>query len=247
VGAAPGFLLLHGLAATGAVWAPLVGRLGGPVTWLAPDLAGHGSAPRLESYTLASVAAALPAVPRTSAGLIVIGHSFGGYVAAALADGHLGVQPRAVILLGTKVDFSEAERKRAADLASRPARYFTTFAEAEARYRLVAGLDERIAPGTALLARGVVREAAGYRLATDPAVLAVEVPPLRRLLDAARCPVIVARGEYDAIVSGQQLRAADPDAIDLAGARHNVHVEDPAAVAGLVDRALERSSAAVRR
>lgn len=239
--AAPGFLLLHGLAATGAVWAPLVGRLDAKAAWLAPDLAGHGAAPRLATYTLASMAAALPGVSRAAGGLVIIGHSFGGYLAAALAGERMGVQPRAVILLGTKVEFSPAERERAADLARRPARYFATAEEAVARYRLVSGLDERIAPGTALLARGVVGEVRGFRLATDPAVLAVEVPSLRSLLDAARCPVIVARGERDAIVSREQLRAAEPNAMDLASAGHNVHVEDPAAVAGLVELALERS------
>ncbi|MBS0374153.1 MAG: alpha/beta fold hydrolase [Proteobacteria bacterium] len=241
MGAAPGYLLLHGLAATGAVWAPLAERVGERAAWLAPDLAGHGSAPRLGSYTLESMTAALPALPRAPGGLIVIGHSFGGYVAAALADGRLGVQPRAVILLGTKVEFSATDRERAADLARRPARRFATTAEAEARYRLVAGLDERIAPGSALLGRGTVAEAGGFRLATDPAVLAVEVPSLRGLLEAARCPVILARGEHDAVVSSAQLRAIDPQSIDLAGAGHNVHVEDPAAVAGLVERALARA------
>src|ERR1700746_1815343 len=58
-GDGPRILLLHGLAATGAVWTPLLGCLPGAAQVWAPDLPGHGSAPRCERYELAALAAAV--------------------------------------------------------------------------------------------------------------------------------------------------------------------------------------------
>jgi pimeloyl-ACP methyl ester carboxylesterase len=46
--------------------------------------------------------------------------------------------------------------------------------------------------------------------------------------------VVLARGEHDAMVTGDQLRALTPDAVDLPGLGHNAHVEDPGAVLRLL-------------
>jgi len=170
--------------------------------------------------------------------LYVLGHSFGGYVALALASGWFGARVRGVLAVGTKLSFSDEDRRRAAELARRPSRTFATLPEAIERYRKVSGLDAAIAPGDALLARGTAPDAAGFRLAADPATLGVEVPAFAALLAAARCPVIAIRGEHDPLVSGVELRAAVAGAIDVPGRGHNLHVEDPSALLPLVDRLL---------
>jgi pimeloyl-ACP methyl ester carboxylesterase len=237
---APCFLLLHGLGATGAVWGPVAELLAlrAGSRCIAPDLPGHGAAPWAPRYSVGGAAAALAPAAAAEPGLYVIGHSFGGYVALALASGWFGAQVQGVLTVGTKLSFSDAERSRAAELARRPARIFATHAEAIERYRKVSGLDAVLAPGEALLARGIMREPAGFRLAADPATLGVDAPPFTALLAAARCPVLAARGEHDALVSSAELRAAAPGAIDVPGLGHNLHVENPPALLALVDRLL---------
>jgi pimeloyl-ACP methyl ester carboxylesterase len=234
------FLLLHGLGATGAVWRPVEALLAarGEGRSIAPDLSGHGAARWAPCYSVDAAAAELAPSVAGEPELYVVGHSFGGYVALALASGRFGVRVRAVLTVGAKLSFSDEERGRAAELARRPARIFATHEEAVERYRKVSGLDAGLAPGDALLARGTVRDAAGFRLAADPATLGVDAPPFTALLAAVRCPVLAARGEHDALVSSAELRAAVPGAIDVPGLGHNLHVEDPPALVALLDRLL---------
>lgn len=229
------FLLLHGLGATGAVWHGMERELraGGAAT-LAPDLPGHGAAAAPSAYDVAHLATAVAACVPAGARVVVAGHSLGGYVALALASGAFGFTPRAVLSLGAKLNFSDADRARGADVASKPVRWFATRAEALARYRLVAGLSEQACPDEAYLERGVVAGPQGFRLAADPRAFAIEVPPFRALVDRAACPVRVARGEHDAIVTRAEYTALGLDALDLPGLGHNAQVEDAARVAALV-------------
>jgi pimeloyl-ACP methyl ester carboxylesterase len=232
------FLLLHGLGATGAVWGSVEALLAarGSDRCLAPDLRGHGAAPWAPHYSVGGIAADLAPAVAGAGDLYVIGHSFGGYVALALASGWFGTRVRGVLTVGTKLSFSDAERRRAAELARRPARIFATQEEATERYRKVSGLDEGLAPGDALLARGTVRDGAGFRLAADPATVGVAVPSFSALLAAARCPVLAARGGHDSLVSSAELRAAVSGAIDVQGLGHNLQVEAPQALMALIDR-----------
>src|SRR5260370_42629819 len=76
----PLLALLHGLGATGDVWAgwrPLLARQW-PGRWLAPDPPRHGGPPRLGAGTLQGVAPAIPRIdpPRAPGGLR--GHLTGG-------------------------------------------------------------------------------------------------------------------------------------------------------------------------
>ena len=234
------FLLLHGLGATGAVWGPVAALLAarGGSRSLAPDLRGHGAAPWASSYSVGGAAADLAPAVADERELYVVGHSFGGYVAVALASGWFGARVRGVLTIGTKLTFSAEERSRAAELARRPARVFPTREAAIDRYRKVSGLDAGLAPGEALLARGTVRDGDGFRLAADPATLGVVVPPFGALLAAAACPVLASRGERDPLVSSAELRAAAPGAVDVPDRGHNLHVESPEALVALIDRLL---------
>ena len=248
-GASRCVLLLHGLGATGATWRSVEALLEarGDCRTIAPDLRGHGAAAWRPSYSVEEAAADLAAVVAAERDLYVVGHSFGGYVALALAGSRFGVGVRGVLVVGTKLSFSADERSRAAELARRPARLFASRAEAVARYRKVSGLDERLAPGDALIARGIAADGVGFRLAADPATVGVEVPPFATLLAGTRGPVVVARGEHDALVSSAELRAAAADAIDVPGVGHNLHVEAPAALVALLDRLIAAAAGARQR
>lgn len=47
-------------------------------------------------------------------------------------------------------------------------------------------------------------------------------------------PVLLARGEHDAMVSAAQLAELVPGPVELPGLGHNAHVEDPAALRRLL-------------
>jgi pimeloyl-ACP methyl ester carboxylesterase len=228
-------LLLHGLGATGAVWCGVEAalRARGFAT-RAPDLPGHGTAVRATSYEFDILASAVAAGISADARVIIAGHSLGGYVALALASGDYGFTPAAVLSLGAKLEFTEAERARSAEIAAKPSRWFTTREEALARYRLVSGLTEAIAPDESFLARGIANSSQGWQLATDPRAFAIVVPSFTELLSAVRCPVRVARGEHDALVSHEQCAARGIGVLDLPGLGHNAQVENASVVAALV-------------
>jgi pimeloyl-ACP methyl ester carboxylesterase len=125
-GSAPTLVLLHGLSATGEVWAGLRGLLDGrwQGRWLVPDLRGHGRSSHAAAYSFGQHAADVAALLRPGERLVVVGHSMGGVVGLALASGWFGVDVAAVVGIGIKVSWTEAELARATDLARRPVRWF---------------------------------------------------------------------------------------------------------------------------
>lgn len=87
-------LLLHGLTDSGRCWTDLVERLGPAYRIVAPDALGHGASDRFTPEELSGddpiehMYAALPPLLREIAppgGALVMGHSMGGGLAAALA------------------------------------------------------------------------------------------------------------------------------------------------------------------
>jgi pimeloyl-ACP methyl ester carboxylesterase len=167
-----------------------------------------------------------------------VGHSLGGYVALALASGTYGVHPTAALSIGAKLVFSDADRARGAELAAKPVKWFATRVEAEERYRLVSGLPETLFPDAECIERGVREGEGGFRIATDPAALGITVPGFASLLATTRCPVRIARGEHDALVSREECRALGRNVAELPALGHNAHVENAALVAGLVEELL---------
>lgn len=214
-------VLLHGLAATGSAWAPLLEVCDWPGEVVVPDLPGHGRAPRLDDYSVPSVAAAL-AASLPAGPLALLGHSFGGAVGVAVAG--LRDDVAAVVAVGVKVTWTEADVERFASLASRPPRVLATREEALARHLAMAGLRGRPAEEHG---DGVVEVAGGWSLALDQRALAQVAPDLPGLVAAARAPVALLRGEHDDMVSHAELVSCGAPVSDLAGAGHNAHVDDP--------------------
>src|SRR6266536_2870685 len=169
----PAVLLLHGLGATGAVWAHLTGLVGRRV--LVPDLPGHGKSAPLPHYSFATIAAAVARV-LPEGPLVIAGHSLGGVIALELAAQREVV---GVVALGVKVEWSQDDLAKAASMAARPARFFTSRADAEQAYLKVSGLLG-IAPADPA---GLRETDEGWRLALDPAAFGVGAPDMRGLLE----------------------------------------------------------------
>src|SRR5262245_40699302 len=228
---APELLLLHGLGATGDVWAGMLESAGQwPGRVLAPDLPGHGGSAPLARYSFGALAAETATALDPGSEPVVLGHSLGGVVALELASGRFGIRPRSVVGLGIKVTWSEEELARAAALAARETQWFDADDDALARHLRGAGLDPPVPRDHPAARNGVVEESGRFRLALDGAAFGVGAPDMPSLLAAARCPVVLARGEHDALDTDEQLRALVPDPVVLPGLGHNAHVEDPAAV-----------------
>jgi len=230
-------IFLHGLGATAAVWNGARRALEerGGRRWVVVDLGGHGGSDRETFYSVGQLAAQLAQTLQPESAPVIVGHSLGAYVGLALATGWFGVRVGAVLGIGPKIAWPEADLKAAQDLAARPLRCYATEDEALARYRRVSGLGEELAPGRDVLARGVLHTPDGWRLSQDPGTFAVAGVPFASLASAAQARVILARGERDPMVSYEELHAHARLAYDIQGAGHNAHVEDPRAVLGLIE------------
>ena len=234
-------LFLHGLGATAAVWTGVREALRerGGMRWVAADLGGHGGSDWQPFYSVGQLAAQLAQTIPLELPPVIVGHSLGTYVGLALASGWFGVRVQGLLGIGPKIAWPQADLKAAREFAARPVRCYASEEEAVDRYRRVSGLSEELAPGRKALARGVLQTPDGWRLAQDPGTFAVAGAPFASLAAAANAPVVLARGERDPMVSLEELRAHARQAYDIPGAGHNVHVEDPRAVLGLIEPLLK--------
>jgi pimeloyl-ACP methyl ester carboxylesterase len=233
----PVLVLVHGLGATGDVWAGWWPLLAGrwPGGWIAPDLPGHGGSPPLASYTFDGLAAAVAGIVPPGADAVVLGHSLGGVVGLALASGRFGVGVRAVIGLGIKVSWAGAELERARALADRPPTWFASRDEAAARYLRVSGLAGLLPADDPAVDAGLHGQEGRWRLAMDPRAFAVGAPDMAGLLASSQAQVILARGERDPMNTDTQLARLGAATVTLPGLGHNAHVENPHASLTLLD------------
>jgi pimeloyl-ACP methyl ester carboxylesterase len=230
-------LLLHGLGATGAVWRGVRRALaaeGRGLRCITPDLSGHGKSDWRAMYSVGQLAADLAPLLEGAGKLFLLGHSLGVYVGLALASRWFGLRVDAVLGLGPKVTWSEAEVAGARDLAMRPVRWHAQEMDVLARYRRIAGLDTAIAPAPEWLERGVTQAPEGFRLSQDPRTFGVAGAPFASLVASADARVLLVRGEHDPMVSLQELRMHRSDARDIAAAGHNAHVEKPGELVALL-------------
>jgi pimeloyl-ACP methyl ester carboxylesterase len=229
-------LLLHGLGATGDVWAgwePLLARRWSG-RWLAPDLPGHGGSPPLAAYSFAGLAAAVAGVIPADSPVVVLGHSLGGVVALTLASSGFPARLQAVIGLGIKVAWTEEDLSRAQAVASRPPAWFASRDEAAARYLRVSGLSGLVDPGDPVVDAGLVQRSGRWRLAADPAAIALGLPDVAQLVACSPAPVTLARGELDPMNTDEELSRLGAPAVTLPGLGHNAHVQDPELSASLL-------------
>jgi pimeloyl-ACP methyl ester carboxylesterase len=234
----PVLVLLHGLGATGDVWngwRPLLAERW-PGRWLAPDLPGHGGSPPLAEYTFGGLAAAVAAAVGPGASVVVLGHSLGGAVGIALADGSLGVRVQAVIGLGIKVAWTDDELQRAQALAQRPPAWYGSRDEAAARYLRVSGLAGLVPPDDPAVEAGLRQQDGRWGLAMDQRTFGIGAPGMAELLARSPVPVTLARGGNDPMNTDEQLARLGVPTATLPGLGHNAHVESPQLSFTLLDR-----------
>lgn len=237
-------LLVHGLGATGEVWRrllPLVER-SWPGRWAVPDLRGHGRSVAEPPYGYAVHAADLAALAGESgaARVTVLGHSFGGVVAAVLAGGWFGVRVERAVALGVRIEWTDDEVAGALALAEKPVKVFPSREEAAARHLAFAGLRGLVDPDDDVAAAGVRAVEGGWAVAQDPRVFTAVGPSVETILRRAEVPLRLAAGSNDQMVTLATMRRIDPRAQLIDGAGHNAHWEQPDAVWALLVRGGER-------
>lgn len=236
-------VLLHGLGATAAVWHPFEkilerewqGR------WIAPDFRGHGRSVKEGPYDFAQHARDVGRLlANESAGeIVLLGHSFGGVIAALIGSGAFGVTPRASLAFGVKIRWSDEEKNKALDLAKRPAKIFATREEAVERYLKMAGIFGLMDPSSPDVEAGIAAAGDCWKVAQEPATFSAVDQSVPDALRRANPPVRLAAGSNDPMVTLDDMRAIDANAFLFEGAGHNLHVEAPEQVWQFVQRVLE--------
>ena len=238
---APILLLLHGLGANSAVWhglrPVLEARWRG--RWVAPDLRGHGRSFHRAPYSLGAHAADVAGILGPNERVVCLGHSMGGVVAMMLGSGWFGVQVDHVVACSVKQEWRAEEVAKLRDIARAPVRWFDTRDEALQRYVRVSGLAGLIEPDSDCAARGIVERDGKFRLAMDPRAN-LGGASIERIVAAMNAPLRLAAGENDPMITVEQMRRYDPDAVLLPGLGHNVHVEAPERLWQLVEPIFKR-------
>jgi len=224
-------VLLHGMGANASVWERLLSIVERSWSgrWLAPDLRGHGRSLREGPYGIGAHAADVAALIEAEAPgpVTLVGHSFGGAVAALVATGWFGPRVSGVAAFGVKIEWTEPEIEKARSLAERPAPAFATREEATERYLRISGLAGLADQSSATAAAGVIAVDGRFQVAMDPRAYGAVGPSIAGLLRLAAVPLRLAAGERDPMVTLEQMQRIDPAAQLFAGVGHNAHWEAP--------------------
>jgi pimeloyl-ACP methyl ester carboxylesterase len=224
-------VLLHGLGANASVWnrmRPLIEK-SWQGRWIAPDFRGHGASPYSGPYGFGAHAADIAALivnekPGTT---VILGHSFGGVVGALLATGWFGPQIARLFALGVKFSWTGDEIAKSHELARKPARVFTEKSDAIERYLKVAGLFGMVDQKSDEAAMGVNAVPGGFQTRMDPRAFAAVGPSIPAIFSQIKTPFHLLAGERDPMVSADEMRQFDKNALIIDGAGHNAHYEQP--------------------
>ena len=207
---APVLLLLHGITDSGRCWTDLVERWGSSYRILAPDALGHGASDRFTAEELASAdpiehmyAATLDLLREVSGpgGVLVVGHSMGGGIAAALAAREPSLVRAAVLEDPAWIDTppgSEGEpaRQRVADAQQTAADPEGAIAQCRQ--------DHPTWPVSELPAWAAAKADVDVPfLRTGRAFLDT---PWREIAAAVRPPTLVVTGDHEVLLHGALLR-----------------------------------------
>jgi pimeloyl-ACP methyl ester carboxylesterase len=232
--ARPKLVLLHGGGANAHWWDDVAPALARQWHVVALDFRGHGDSDQPEPRPGAfqrDLVGLLEHIGAPDAALL--GHSMGGHVALLHAARHGGARrPRALVVVDVARGVGGRTR-RLMRLALATRRSYRTREEAISRFRFLPPapgareeLRERIAAAS-------VREEPGGRFAFkfDPRWFAL--PPAEApVLEHVGTPTLIVRGAESPILSregAQSLAREIRDArlVEIEGAEHNVHLEEP--------------------
>jgi pimeloyl-ACP methyl ester carboxylesterase len=226
-------VLLHGLGANRSVWSRItkIADRHWPGRWLAPDLRGHGRSPMQGPFGYGAHAADIADLIKgeDAGNVTLVGHSFGGVIAALAGGGLYGPPVADIAAFGVKIVWTAEETFKAKEMAARPPRRFATHAEAVERFLRLSGLFGLVDPMSDVAASGVIADGDAWRVAMDPRVFGAVGPPVPELLRLAP-QLRLAAGDNDAMVTLPDMQMIDRAARTIAGTGHNVHWEAPAAV-----------------
>ena len=233
--AAAPVVLVHGIGSSGAYFRPLADRLAQRWRVLAPDLAGHGRSPRPRApLTVREHADALAALlaerlagqpaGRDAQRPVLLGHSLGGQVVAALLARHPGAARAAVLLGPTADDRARSPLRQGLRLARNSPREPLSLAPVQAASYL------RCGPRTYL---GTVGPMLSDRVEEH--------------LASTSAPVLLARGQHDPVAPRawlDRLALRVPAGLlvgvqEVPGAHHVAQWSHPGVVAALVEVAAE--------
>jgi pimeloyl-ACP methyl ester carboxylesterase len=236
---APGLLLLHGNGANADWWrftAPMLAaeRRVAAVSWSGMGNSGHRPAYTIDLFLAEALAVA------DAAGLgprfAVVGHSFGGFPAAALAARHPDRVTRAIIL---DTPFGlPGDRRPGARGPARPHRTYATLADALARFRWSPVQPSPNPFITDFIARTALKPVeGGWQWKFDPFLWQqFRIEERDNLLGAAKVPLDYVWGEESLLVSAGVVAAVKrlaPPATRFVGiphAHHHVMADQPIAL-----------------
>jgi pimeloyl-ACP methyl ester carboxylesterase len=229
-------VLIHCLSAQGQIWDPLARGLSDVYRLVAPDLRGHGASPRPGSYRpeeyLDDIEALIARRGMTS--LALIGHSFGGMIAAGFAIRH-PEQVRVLVTIDINIPppVRLIERVRAA--GARPHPVFATRDEG------VSALRRALAPRASEEMVGVLADALlttsedGLTFDFDRNVLR-QFEPLEfaEQIDRILCPTLFLRGSESSITDrggaiAMLSRLEHARLVEIPRAGHHVFLDNPSA------------------
>ena len=242
-GLGPSVLLLHGQPGWGREFDPVVAELGDDVRLLVPDRPGYGwSAGKATSIADQARLLAAELRSRSAAPAVVVGHSFGGGVALALALDHPEVVAGLVLVssIGGAGSVTAGDFVLGAPVIGTVTSLLALFgygqllarlAKRVRRPELVTNVPQHpswITPGelTAFVdeQRHLVREA----------------PGIEARLGEVRCPSIVLQGSIDLIVApaaGRDLaERLDAELVELDGLGHLLPRDAPEVIADAIRR-----------
>ncbi|GAA0952826.1 alpha/beta fold hydrolase [Actinocorallia libanotica] len=243
-GDGPLLLCLHGIGSSSASFAPQLAAFADRMRVVAWDAPGYAASPDLAAAPGMDGYADLAAALITARGhdeAVVLGMSFGGVIAARLAQRHPGLV-RALVLgdstrgSGQSPEQAAAMRDRAAELAEQGAE---AFAAVRARRLLRADAPEREAADAAAAMASAIR-LPGYGHAAD----AMAATNLDGTLASIKAPALVLYGEADRVTGAREseaIAARIPGAVlrSVPAAGHLANQENPdafnAAVAAFLD------------
>jgi 3-oxoadipate enol-lactonase len=207
-GTGPPLLLLHGLLATGDLFAQITPRLREHCRLLAPDLRGHGRERRLPGpYDAEAIAAdlapTLDALGVDSAH--VLGHSHGGAAAQVFARAHPS-RVRSLILVSTYTRQRLTWWERLGGLLAPPTVTRLGMARVARLERLLrsAGGGRRLTPEAAALGAAAMAANDGRQMAAG--LSAARRFDSRGWLGTLQMPTLVVAGDADRVVSPRQAR-----------------------------------------
>lgn len=229
-------VLVHGSFGQSRLWDPVVSHLPRGYRVFALDMPGHGDSDWRETYGIACIIEAITAVTNAAPGPVLLGGHSMGAAACMAAAAELGGRLAGVAFLDIDPMPPPSQAAHLNEVGKRPPRVFASFDDLVAR-------ESRMAPGATPethrhMAEHCYRQVeGGWMQKFDQQFLAqAETWDMRPHLPAITVPALVLRGAKSTVMSQQgfdDLLAGLPDrrGIHVPGASHQLHLEQPVAVA----------------